>query len=53
MFASFLPNPNANVVCLLDYDSSSEVPMAEAKKNSWTVVSVKDKWKTIFPPAGR
>ena len=25
--------------------------MAEAKKNDWTVISMKDDWKTIFPPA--
>jgi len=23
--------------------------MAEAKKNAWTVISMKDDWKTIFP----
>ena len=27
--------------------------MAEAKENSWTVVSMKEDWKTIFPPAAR
>jgi len=25
--------------------------MAEAKKDGWTVISMKDDWKTIFPPA--
>jgi phosphoglycolate phosphatase-like HAD superfamily hydrolase len=29
----------------------SDALMAEAKKNGWTVVSMKDDWKTIFPPA--
>jgi len=23
--------------------------MAEAKKNGWTVISMKDDWKAIFP----
>jgi len=27
--------------------------MAEAKKNSWTVISMKDDWKTIFPPENK
>jgi phosphoglycolate phosphatase-like HAD superfamily hydrolase len=27
----------------------SDALMAEAKKNGWTVVSMKDDWKTIFP----
>ena len=31
----------------------SDALMAEAKKNGWTVVSMKDDWKTIFPPAAR
>jgi hypothetical protein len=26
--------------------------MAEAKKKDWIVISMKDDWKTIFPPAG-
>jgi len=25
--------------------------MAEAKKDGWTVISMKDDWKAIFPPA--
>jgi len=25
--------------------------MAEAKKDGWTVISMKDDWKTIFPAA--
>ena len=25
--------------------------MAEAKKKGWIVISMKDDWKTIFPPA--
>jgi hypothetical protein len=29
----------------------SDALMAEAKENGWTVVSMKDDWKTIFPPA--
>jgi hypothetical protein len=29
----------------------SDALMAEAKKNDWTVISMKDDWKTIFPPA--
>jgi hypothetical protein len=29
----------------------SDALTAEAKKNSWTVISMKDDWKTIFPPA--
>jgi hypothetical protein len=29
----------------------NEALMAEAKKNNWTVISMKDDWKTIFPPA--
>src|SRR5438874_8139801 len=28
----------------------SDALMAEAKKNSWTVISMKDDWTTIFPP---
>jgi phosphoglycolate phosphatase-like HAD superfamily hydrolase len=31
----------------------SDALMAEAKKNDWTVISMKDDWKTIFPPAVR
>jgi hypothetical protein len=31
----------------------SEAPMAKAKKNSWTVICVKDDWKTIFPPENK
>jgi hypothetical protein len=27
----------------------SEALMGEAKKNGWTVISMKDHWKTIFP----
>jgi hypothetical protein len=27
----------------------SEAIMAEATKNGWTVISMKDDWKTIFP----
>jgi phosphoglycolate phosphatase-like HAD superfamily hydrolase len=27
----------------------SDALMAEAKKNAWTVISMKDDWKTIFP----
>jgi hypothetical protein len=30
----------------------SDALMAEAKKKGWIVVSMKDDWKTIFPPAG-
>ena len=29
----------------------SDALMAEAKKDGWTVISMKDDWKTIFPPA--
>jgi phosphoglycolate phosphatase-like HAD superfamily hydrolase len=29
----------------------SDALMAEAKKKSWIVISMKDDWKTIFPPA--
>jgi len=29
----------------------SDALMAEAKKNAWTVISMKDDWKAIFPPA--
>ena len=28
----------------------SDALMAEAKKKGWTVISMKDDWKTIFPP---
>ena len=28
----------------------SDALMAEAKKSGWTVISMKDDWKTIFPP---
>jgi phosphoglycolate phosphatase-like HAD superfamily hydrolase len=28
----------------------SDALMAEAKKNGWPVISMKDDWKTIFPP---
>jgi len=28
----------------------SDALMADAKKNGWTVVSMRDDWKTIFPP---
>ena len=31
--------------------SVSDALMAEAKKDGWTVISMKDDWKTIFPPA--
>jgi phosphoglycolate phosphatase-like HAD superfamily hydrolase len=31
----------------------SDALMAEAKENGWTVVSMKDDWQTIFPPAAR
>jgi hypothetical protein len=27
----------------------SDALMVEAKKNGWTVISMKDDWKTIFP----
>jgi len=27
----------------------SDALMAEAKKNGWTVISMKNDWKTIFP----
>jgi hypothetical protein len=30
--------------------SFSDAPMAEAKKKGWIVISMKDDWKTIFPP---
>jgi phosphoglycolate phosphatase-like HAD superfamily hydrolase len=30
----------------------SDALMAEAKKNGWTVISMKDDWKTIFPFEG-
>jgi phosphoglycolate phosphatase-like HAD superfamily hydrolase len=30
----------------------SDALMAEAKKSGWTVISMKDDWKTIFPSAG-
>lgn len=29
----------------------SDSLMEEAKKNDWTVISMKHDWKTIFPPA--
>src|SRR5436853_7350899 len=29
----------------------SDALMAEAKKNGWTVISMKNDWKTIFSPA--
>jgi len=28
----------------------SDALMAEAKKKGWIVISMKDDWKTIFPP---
>ena len=31
----------------------SDALMAEAKKNDWPVISMKDDWKTIFPPDKR
>jgi hypothetical protein len=31
--------------------SVSDALMAEAKKDGWTVISMKDGWKTILPPA--
>ena len=31
--------------------SVSDALMAETKKDGWTVISMKDDWKTIFPPA--
>ena len=31
--------------------SVSDALMAEAKKDGGTVISMKDEWKTIFPPA--
>jgi hypothetical protein len=30
----------------------SDALMAEAKKKSWIVISMKDDWKTIFASAG-
>jgi len=44
-----LPNPNANVVCLLDYDSSSEVPWPRRKRiaGRWSA------WRTIGRPSFR
>jgi hypothetical protein len=33
--------------------SLSEVPMAEAKKNGYTVISMKDDWKNIFSPQNK
>jgi len=27
----------------------SDALMAEARKNGWSIVSMKDDWKTIFP----
>jgi phosphoglycolate phosphatase-like HAD superfamily hydrolase len=40
------------------YDRTSEFgrldkALDEAKARGWTVVSMKDEWKTIFPPSGR
>jgi phosphoglycolate phosphatase-like HAD superfamily hydrolase len=31
----------------------SDALMAEAKKDGWTVISMNDDWKTIFPPAAK
>jgi len=31
----------------------SDALMAEAKKNGWTVVSMKNDWKVIFPREGK
>ena len=31
----------------------SDALMAEAKKNGWIVICLKDDWKTIFPPGAR
>jgi hypothetical protein len=31
----------------------TEALMAEAKKDSWTVISMKDDWKTIFSPENK
>lgn len=31
----------------------SDALMAEAKKKGWTVISMKDDWKIIFPPEKR
>jgi hypothetical protein len=30
----------------------SDALMTEAKKKGWIVISIKDDWKTIFPPTG-
>ena len=30
--------------------SCSKITLREAKNNGWTVISMKDCWKTIFPP---
>jgi hypothetical protein len=31
----------------------SDALMAEAKKNGWTIISMKNDWKTIFPPGNK
>jgi hypothetical protein len=31
----------------------SDALMAEAKKDGWAIISMKNDWKTIFPPAAR
>jgi phosphoserine phosphatase len=34
-----------------DYTAGAEEALARAKERSWTVVSIKDDWATVFPPA--
>jgi len=42
----------------MPYDAESKIGtfsnalMAEAKKEGWIVISMKDDWKTILPPTG-
>ena len=33
-----------------DYVAGAEDALARAKERSWTVISVKDDWATVFPP---
>ena len=53
VFAAFVRHTDA--VREVAYDTSAlghlELALATAKAKGWNVVSMKDDWKTVFPPA--
>ena len=42
------PRANSPTVLESKIGTFSDALMAEAKKNAWTVISMKDDWKKIF-----